>query len=97
MTERIYGVANKWKEQCAHYQSLKEKSLRLLEHPDATEAHLLELARILRETRRDMYDMKDRLNSSFPKYSFDLTGKVQPKNHTKYMPRIAIQSTPTTV
>ncbi len=96
MTERIYGVANKWKEQCAQYQSLKEKSLRLLEHPEATEAHLLELARILRETRRDMYDMKDRLNSSFPKYSFDLTGKVHPKNHTKYTTQLTTP-TPTTV
>ena len=80
-TERIYGVINKWKEQCTNYQEMKEKCIKLLEHPEATEAQLLEVARVLRDTRKRMSDMKDRLNSTYPKYSFDVTGKVSPKYH----------------
>jgi hypothetical protein len=93
MTERIYGVANKWKEQCERYQGMKEKSLRLLEHPEATEEQLLEVARVLRDTRKRMSDMKDILNSAYPKYLFDLNGKASPK---RYLKSVA-QSTPTTV
>ena len=64
-TERIYGVINKWKEQCDHYQNMKERCIKLLEHPEATEDQLLEVARVLRETRKSMGDMKDTLNSTY--------------------------------
>ena len=86
-TERIYGVINKWKEQCTNYQEMKEKCIKLLEHPEATEAQLLEVARVLRDTRKRMSDMKDTLNSTYPTYSFDVTGKVTPKAYLRALNR----------
>lgn len=80
-TERIYGVIGKWKEQCERYQNMKENCIKLLEHPEATEEQLLEVARVLRDTRKRMADMKDRLNSTYPAYKFDVTGKVNAKQH----------------
>jgi hypothetical protein len=76
---RVYGVINKWKEQCERYQSMKDSCIKLLEHPEATEEQLLEVARVLRDTRKRMADMKDYLNSTYPAYAFDVTGKVSPK------------------
>jgi hypothetical protein len=78
-TERVYGVINKWKEQCTNYQNMKENCIKLLEHPEATEEQLLEVARVLRDTRKRMADMKDYLNSTYPAYAFDVTGKVLSK------------------
>lgn len=109
MSERIYGIANKWKEQCSAYQEMKERSIKLLEHPDATEQELLEVARLLRETRKAMNSMKDLLNASYPKYVFDLDGKAAPKrNRFVFNPKtdvvafvpprsLAKSTTPTTV
>lgn len=82
-TERVYGVINKWKEQCTNYQEMKEKCIKLLENPEATEEQLLEVARVLRDTRKRMSDMKDYLNSTYIAYVFDVTGKVQSKAHLR--------------
>jgi hypothetical protein len=76
---RVYGVINKWKEQCERYQSMKDNCIKLLEDPEATEEQLLEVARVLRDTRKRMADMKDYLNSTYSAYAFDVTGKVSPK------------------
>ena len=76
---RIYGVIGKWKEQCERYQNMKENCIKLLEHPEATEEQLLEVARVLRDTRKRMADMKDTLNDTYPRYEFDLMGKVRSK------------------
>ena len=83
-TERIYGVINKWKEQCERYQEMKAKCIKLLEHPEATEDQLLEVARVLRETRKSMGDMCANLNTTYTGYMFDLTGKVSSKAFRKY-------------
>ena len=76
---RIYGVIGKWKEQCERYQSMKDNCIKLLEHPEATEEQLLEVARVLRDTRKRMADMKDYMNATYTAYTFDVTGKVQSK------------------
>ncbi len=94
MTKRIYGVIDKWKEQCDRYQSMKEQSIKLLEHPDATEEQLLEVARVLRDTRKRMTDMRDLLNATYKPYVFDLKG-AGVKRFSHYTTRA--QSTPTTV
>ena len=72
--KRIYGVIDKWKEQCTRYQEMKERSIKLLEHPDATEEQLLEVARVLRDRRKRMTDMRDLLNATYKPYVFDLKG-----------------------
>ena len=92
-TNRLYGVIGKWKEQCERYQSMKENCIKLLEHPEATEEQLLEVARVLRDTRKCMADMKDTLNATYPAYTFDVTGKVMPKAYLRALNR----HTPTTV
>jgi hypothetical protein len=76
---RVYGVIVKWKEQCDNYQSMKDNCIKLLEHPEATEEQLLEVARVLRDTRKRMADMKDYLNATYIAYTFDVTGKVRSK------------------
>ena len=76
---RIYGVIGKWKEQCERYQSMKDNCIKLLEHPEATEEQLLEVARVLRDTRKRMADMKDYLNATYIAYTFDVTGRASPK------------------
>lgn len=80
---RVYGVIGKWKEQCTRYQEMKERCIKLLEHPEATEEQLLEVARVLRETRKSMGDMKDLLNTTHTAYVFEVTGKVLPKVYLK--------------
>ena len=73
-TKRIYGVIAKWKEQCTRYQEMKERCIKLLEHPESTEEQLLEVARILRDTRKRMTDMRGLLNATHTQYVFDLKG-----------------------
>lgn len=91
---RIYGVIGKWKDQCTNYQEMKEKCVKLLEHPEATEEQLLETARCLRDVRKRMSAMQEQLNSSFTQYKFDLTGKVLPK---AYLRAISPRKSTTTV
>lgn len=81
--ERIYGVRDKWKDMCAQYQEMKEKSIKLLEHPESTEEQLLEVARMLRDLRKQMNDAKDTLNRTYPSYAFDLKGSVKPMGYLK--------------
>ena len=67
-------IRDGWELQCARYQSMKGKVLKVLEHPDSTEEQMLQAALHLRRARLVLERVRASLVEKFPYYTITTKG-----------------------
>jgi hypothetical protein len=78
-------IRDAWELQCARYQVMKHKVLKVLEHPDATEEQMLDAAAVLRSARTNMVAMRESLSNLYGEYFVTLDGwKVKDAHNNKF-------------
>ena len=78
-------IRDEWELQCARYQVMKHKVLKVLEHPESTEEQMMEAAAVLRSARTNMVAMRESLSKLFDEYFVTLDGwKMKAEHHNKF-------------
>jgi hypothetical protein len=78
-------IRDAWELQCARYQSMKHKVLKVLEHPESTEEQMMDAAALLRSARTNMVAMRESLSNLFGEYFVTLDGwKVKDVHNNKF-------------
>lgn len=91
-------IKDKWARVCSAYQSMKEHTLKLLEHPESTEEQMMQAAVALRDSRVRMESARAKLSELYPRYTISTKGiSVRVMQIHRTQPATSTQSTTTTV
>lgn len=67
-------IKDKWARVCSAYQSMKEHTLKLLEHPESTEEQMMQAAVALRDSRVRLESARAKLSELYPRYTISTKG-----------------------